>query len=73
MLNIIYRDRKTNIWEREKAKVIDVLDQSGERRGLGQGRSAGYEITDGHCVSPPGHPTKGKDVEEGQRDGGETN
>ena len=32
-----------------------------------------YEITDGHCVSPPGTPTKGKDFEEGWQDGGETN
>ena len=39
----------------------------------GQGTSAGYGITDGNCVSPPGNPTKGKDLEEDRRDVGETN
>ena len=32
-----------------------------------------YKITDGHCVSPPGNPMKGKDLEEDRRDGRETN
>ena len=41
--------------------------------GSGQRTSAEYEITGGHCVSPPGNHTKGKDLEEGRRDGGETN
>ena len=27
MLNITYRDRKTNIWVREKTKVTDVIEQ----------------------------------------------
>ena len=27
MLNIIYQDRKTNIWVREKTKVTDVIEQ----------------------------------------------
>ena len=35
---------------------------------------AGYEITDGQCVSPLENPTKRKDVvEEDRRDDGETN
>ena len=34
------------------------MNNSGD--GPRQGTSAGYEITDGHCVSPPGNPTKGK-------------
>ena len=29
--------------------------------------SAEYEITDGHCVSPLGNPTEGKNLEEDQR------
>ena len=41
--------------------------------GAGQGTSAGYEITDGHCLSLPGKPTKGKRLEEYRRDVGETN
>ena len=71
MLNITYRDRKTNICIRKKTKATDLIEQV--RSGPEQGTSAGYEITDGHCVSPPGNPMKGKDVEEGQRDSGEMN
>ena len=70
MLNIAYRDRKTNIWVREKTKVADVIEQVRRRK---TGTSARYEITDGHCVSPPGNPTKGKDLEEDRRDSGERN
>ena len=32
MLNITYRDRKTNIWVREKTKVIDMIEQVGRRK-----------------------------------------
>ena len=32
MLNITYRDRKTNIWVREKAKVTDVIEQVRRRK-----------------------------------------
>ena len=71
LLNITFRDRKTNIWIRDKTMVTDVIEQVGS--GPGQGTSAGYEITDGHCASPPGNPTKGKDLKEGRRDVGETN
>ena len=34
--------------------------------------SAGYEITDGHCISQPGNVTKGNDLKEDRRDVGET-
>ena len=44
------------------------MNKSEDGNGPGQGMSAGYEITDGHCVSPPGNPTKGKDLEEDRRD-----
>jgi len=47
--------------------------KSEDRRGAGQGSSAEYEITNGHCVSPPGNPTDIKHLEEDRRDGGETN
>ena len=46
--------------------------KSEDGSGTGQGALAGYEITDGHCVSPPGNPTR-KDLEEDRRDVGETN
>ncbi|KAK2190367.1 hypothetical protein NP493_82g00031 [Ridgeia piscesae] len=32
MLNITYRDRKTNIWVREKTKVTDVIEQVRRRK-----------------------------------------
>ena len=72
MLNITYWDRKTDIWVREK-KVTDVTEQVGRLKWTWQGTSAEYEITDRQSVPPSGKPTKGKDLEEGRRDGGETN
>ena len=39
------------------------------KRGPGQGTSAGYEVTDGQCLSPRGNPAKGKDLEEDRQDG----
>ena len=36
------------------------LNKSEDGSGPGQGTSAGYGITDGHCVSPPGNPMKGR-------------
>ena len=49
------------------------MNKSEDGSGSGQGTSAGCEITDGHCVSPLGNPTKGKDLEVDWRDVGETN
>ena len=43
------------------------MNKSEDGSGPEQGTSAGYEITDGHCVSPPGNPKK-KDLEDGRRD-----
>ena len=73
MLNVTYQERTTNIWVREKTEVTDVIEQVRRGSRPGQGTSAGYEITNGHCVSPPGNPMKGKDLEENRRDVGETN
>ena len=67
----IYRDRKINIWGREKTKVTDVTEQVRRRKWTWAGHV--NRIRDGHCVSPPGNTTKGKDPEEDRRDGGETN
>ena len=49
-----------------KGNIGTCLNKSGDGSGPGQGTSAGYENTNGHCVSPPGNPTKGKDLEEGR-------
>ncbi|MEG7521924.1 MAG: hypothetical protein M3H12_02325, partial [Chromatiales bacterium] len=70
MLNITYRDGKTNIWVRERSKVIDVMEQVGRRKWTWAGHISKYEITDGHHVSPPGNPTMGNDLEEDRRDNG---
>ena len=50
ILNITYRDRKTNIWVREKKYVKEVIRKVRRGNGLGQGTTAGHEITDGHCI-----------------------
>ena len=47
--------------------VTDVIEQV-RRSEPRQGTSAGYEITNGHCISPPGNPRKGKDLEEDRSD-----
>ena len=39
----------------------------------GHSTSAEYEITEGHCVSPPGNPMNEKDLDEDRRNGGQTN
>ena len=59
--------------DRHRPTHIDTDRLSEDGSGPGRGTSAGYKITDGHCVSPTGNPTKGKDLEEDRRDGGETN
>ena len=41
-----------------------MLNKSEDGSGPGQGTSAGYEITDGHCVSQPGNTTNKKYLEE---------
>ena len=45
MLNIRYRTEK-DTWVRERTKVSDVSEQVKRRKWT----SAGYEITNGHCV-----------------------
>ena len=70
MLHTTYRDRKTNIRERENTKVtVRRRNWTWAREGT----PAVYEITDGHSVSPLGSPMKGKDLEEDRRYDRETN
>ena len=61
MLNIMYRDRKTN----------EMTGLTSQKTEVDLGRRE-YEIIEGHCVSPPRSHTKGKDLEEYWRDSGET-
>ena len=51
MLNITYKDRKTNIWVRERTKVIDIIS-NGKISSPGQGTSTASKTTDGPHVSP---------------------
>ena len=51
MKSLLYRD-------------IGETNKSEDRSEPGQGSSAGYDITDGHCVLSDGNATKGKDLEE---------
>ena len=67
MLDIAYRDRKTNLWVIEKQR----LNMSEDGNGPEQDTSAGYEITDG--ATPTGNLTKLKDLVKGRRDGGDMN
>ena len=46
-----------------------MIDQARRRKCT----SIGYAITDGHCLTPPGNPAEGKDLDEYRRDVGETN
>ena len=39
------------------------MNKSEDVSGLGQGTSTEYEITGGHCVSPPGNRTKERGIE----------
>ena len=41
MLNITYRDRKTNIWVREETKVTDVIEQVRRRKRTWAGHISG--------------------------------
>ena len=49
-----------------KTKITDEIEQVRRRKWTW----AGYEITDGHCASPPGNPTKGADLQEDRREKG---
>ena len=59
-----------NIWVREKKKVTDVIEQVRRRKWTWTGHV--IRIRDNRwtlrIVSPPGNPTKGKDLEEDRRD-----
>ena len=58
MLNITYKDRKTNIWVRKQTKVIYIISNV-IKNGPGQGISTALKTTDGPRVSPLGdHMTR---------------
>ena len=74
MLNITYTDRRTNIWVRERTKVIYIYIMYTVRKknGPGQGISTASKTTDGPRMSPLGdHMTRKDDTDE-QPSGGET-
>ena len=72
MLNITYKDRKTNIWVRERTKVIDIIHTVRKMKCPGQGISTASKTTDEHRVSPLGDHMTRKDDKGDQPSGGET-
>ena len=68
MLNITYRERKTNIWVREKMKITDVIDQVRKRKWTWAWHVSRIQVNWGHRISPSGNHTKGKGLEEDRRD-----
>ena len=70
MLNITYKDRRTNIWVRERTKVIDVINNV---RKMKQAKSTDSTTTYGPRMSPFGEHTTRKDDKGDQPSGGETN
>ena len=71
ILNITFKDRKTNIWVRERTKVIDIINTV-KWNGRGQGISTASKTTDGPRVSPLGDHMTRKDDKGDQPSGGET-
>ena len=72
MLNITYKDRRTNIWVRERTKLIDIIYTVRKLNGPGQGISTASKTTDGPRTSPLGDHMTRKDVKGDQPSGGET-
>ena len=72
-VNITYRGRKTNIWVREKTKVTDVIEQVRRRKWTWAGHVSRIRDNRWTLHITNWKPTKGKDLEEDRRDGGETN
>ena len=73
MLNITFKDRKTNIWVRERTKVIDIISNvSKMKRVLGRAYQPPQKTTDGQRVLPLGDHMTRKDDKGDQPSGGET-
>ena len=69
MLNIIYKDRKTNIWVRKRTKVIDIISNV---RKMKWSWATVSKTTDGPHVTPlEDHKTRKGDKGD-QPSGGET-
>ena len=75
MLNITYKDRRTNIWVRERTKVIDIMYTEKNEMVLGRA----YQQPQGQPKDLAGHHLetiinydKKKDDKGGQPSGGET-
>ena len=60
MLNITYKDRKTNICVRQRTTVIDIISNVRKMKSPGQCTSAASKTTDGHRVSYPSGDTRGQ-------------
>ena len=72
MLNITYKDRKTNIWVRERTKVIDIISNVRKMKWSWAGTSTASKTTDGPHVTPLGDHKTRKGDKGDQPSGGET-
>ena len=72
MLNITYKDRKTNIWVRERTKVIDIINTVRKMKWSWAGHINRLKDDDGPRVSPLGDRMTRKDDKGDQPSGGET-
>ena len=75
MLNITYKDKRTNIWVRERTKVIDIMYTVRKKKWSwppGQGISTASKTTDGPRVSPLEDHMIRKNDKGDQPSGGET-
>ena len=66
MLNITYKDRRTNIWVRERTKLIDIIYTVRKMKW------SASKMTDGPRASPLGDHMTRKDDKGDQPSGGET-
>ena len=71
MLNITYKYRKTNIWVRERTKVIDIINTKKNEMVMGRAyQPPQRRLTDGPCVSLVGDHMTRKDDKGDQPSGG---
>ena len=72
MLNITYKDRRTNIWVRERTKLINIIYTVRKMNWPGQGILTASKTTDGPRASPLGDHITRKYDKGDQPSGGET-
>ena len=72
MLNITYKDRRTNVWVWKRIKVINIISDVRKVKWTWQGTSTASKMTYGIRVSQRGNHMTRKYVKGDQPSGGET-